>query len=191
MARLVAMALIVAVLPLAGATTATVAVGAPRTVLHYGDSLTVGTGVYLPSFLPGWSITESATVGRHTVDAPRELRSLSASLPHVLVISLGANDDPSSVAAFATEVRRIATTAGASRCVIWSTVVRPPYNGVSYEGYNRVLQRAARANANFRVFDWQALARAHPQWFGSDGVHPTADGYRARAAALARLVKSC
>jgi lysophospholipase L1-like esterase len=119
------------------------------------------------------------------------VRSLSSSLPRVLVISLGTNDDPSAVAAFAADVRRIAATAGRSRCVIWSTVVRPPYNGISYEGYNGVLRRAAVRYANFRIFDWQALAKAHPIWFGSDGVHPTAAGYRARAAALATLVKSC
>ena len=51
-------------------------------------------------------------------------------------------------------------------------VVRPPYNGVSYNGYNRVLRRASDEVPNFRVFDWQALARTHPGWFGSDGVHP-------------------
>ena len=54
-----------------------------------------------------------------------------------------------------------------------------------------MLRRAAISYRNFRVFDWQALAKAHPQWFGSDGVHPTAAGYRVRAAALARLIKTC
>lgn len=165
--------------------------GALRTVLHYGDSLTVGTGIYLPSFLPGWSINESASISRHADEGPAAVRSLSSSLPRVLVISLGANDDPGAVEAFAADVRRIATTAGRGRCVIWSTVVRPPYNGVSYEGYNRVLRRAPMRYANFHVFDWQALARKHPRWFGSDAVHPSLDGYRARAAALAKLVKSC
>lgn len=163
----------------------------PRTVLHYGDSLTVGTGAYLPLFLPGWSIRESAGINRHADEGPADVRSLSSSLPRVLVISLGANDDPGAVEKFAADVRRIATTAGRNRCVIWSTVVRPPYNGVSYEGYNRVLRSAPARFANFHVFDWQALARKHPRWFGSDAVHPGPDGYRARAAALARLIRSC
>jgi lysophospholipase L1-like esterase len=35
------------------------------------------------------------------------------------------------------------------------------------------------------------MARAHPSWFGRDGVHPTMSGYRARAAATARLVQRC
>jgi lysophospholipase L1-like esterase len=167
------------------------AVASPRTLLNYGDSLTVGTGWYLSSFLPGWSITESGRVGRHTGEGPDAVRSLSSSLPRVLVISLGTNDDPSAVATFATDVRRVEDAAGPDRCVIWATVARPPSNGVSYEGYNRVLKEAARRYENFRLFDWQALARAHPEWFGSDGVHPSARGYRARAAALAGLVRSC
>jgi lysophospholipase L1-like esterase len=163
----------------------------PRTVLHYGDSLTVGTGAYLSSFLPGWSITESGRVGRHAAEGPRAVTSLDSSLPRVLVISLGTNDDPTAVAAFAGVVRRIEAAAGRTRCVIWSTVARPPYNGVAYDGYNRVLKQTAATYANFLIFDWQALSRLHPEWFGSDGVHPSADGYRARAAAIARLVKSC
>jgi lysophospholipase L1-like esterase len=191
MGRLTVLALTAAALSLGVAQPTRAASSAPRTVLHYGDSLTVGTGVYLSSFLPGWSIIESASISRHADEGPGAVRSLSSSLPRVLVISLGANDDPGAVAAFAADVRHIATTAGDGRCVIWSTVVRPPYNGVSYEGYNRVLRRTALKYANFRVFDWQALARTHPRWFGSDGVHPTAAGYRARAAAVARLVKSC
>ncbi len=48
-----------------------------------------------------------------------------------------------------------------------------------------------RAMPDLHVFDWQALARSNPQWFGPDGVHPNADGYRKRAAELARLVRSC
>ena len=191
MVRPTVLALAAATLSLAVAMPAPAAAGAPQTVLHYGDSLTVGTGLYLSSFLPGWSIIESASISRHADEGPGAMSSLSSTLPRVLVISLGANDDPGAVTAFAADVRRVAATAGRGRCVIWSTIVRPPYNGVSYEGYNRVLRRAAITFANFRVFDWQALARAHPGWFGSDGVHPTAAGYRARAAALAQLVKSC
>jgi lysophospholipase L1-like esterase len=35
------------------------------------------------------------------------------------------------------------------------------------------------------------MARRHPYWFGSDGVHPDATGYQARARALARNVRRC
>jgi lysophospholipase L1-like esterase len=191
MGRLTVLVLAAAAFSLAVALPTRAGSGSPRTVLHYGDSLTVGTGVYLSSFLPGWSITQSASISRHADEGPGAVRSLTSSLPRVLVISLGTNDDPGAVAAFASDVRRIATTAGRGRCVIWSTVLRPPYNGVSYEGYNRVLRRTAATFANFRVFDWQAFAKTHRRWLGRDGVHPTAEGYRARAAALAKLIKSC
>jgi lysophospholipase L1-like esterase len=191
MARLTALALVAAALSSVAAVSTQAASRGPHTVLHYGDSLTVGTAVYLPAFLRGWAIRESASVSRHTSEGPAGVRALGSSLPRVIVISLGANDDPSAVSRFAADVRRITAAAGARRCVIWSTIVRPPYDGVSYEGYNAVLRRAARSTSNLRVFDWDALARANPQWFGSDGVHPTAEGYRARAAGIARIVKAC
>ena len=163
----------------------------PRTVFHYGDSLTVGTALYLSRFLPGWTIRESASISRHVDEGPAAVRALGPALPRVLVISLGANDNPAAVSQFVTDIRRVVAAAGSRRCVIWSTVVRPPYNGVSYNGYNNALRREAKRLPNLIVFDWQALAKAHPGWFGSDGVHPTATGYRARAAAVAKLVKSC
>jgi lysophospholipase L1-like esterase len=162
---------------------------ATHTVLHYGDSLAVGTGLFLPGYLRGWTIHQRTSVSVHTYEGSRALASTA--LPHVVVISLGTNDDPGAVTAFARYVREVVRAAGPSRCVIWSTVVRPPYNGVSYDGYNNVLRRDARIYESFHVFDWQALARANPRWFGPDGVHPTMTGYRARAAALAKLIKAC
>ena len=36
---------------------------------------------------------------------------------------------------------------------------------------------------------WQ-LARAHPAWFGSDGVHPSIPGYKVRAKLLASFIRS-
>jgi lysophospholipase L1-like esterase len=162
---------------------------ANHTVLHYGDSLAVGTGLFLPHYLRGWTIRQSTSVSLHADEGSRALAS--SVLPRVIVISLGTNDDPGAVTAFGRDVREVIRAAGPSRCVIWSTVVRPPYNGVSYDGYNEVLRRAARGHESFHVFDWQALARANPRWFGSDGVHPSMAGYRARAAALARLIKAC
>lgn len=180
-----ALAALVVALP-AGA-----APGGSRNVLEYGDSLAIGTALYLPSYLPGWTLQESTSVSRHAADGPAAIRAWGASLPRVIAVSLGTNDDPGAVSSFSGYVREIVRSAGPGRCVIWATVVRPAYKGVSYEGYNAVLRRAARTYGNLRLLDWQAHARAHPRWFGADGVHPSATGYKARAAALARLIKSC
>lgn len=179
---------------LAACVWASVASAAPasgRTVLLYGDSLAVGTGRFLHGFLSGWSVQESVGVSRHTSEAPSDLRSYGEALPHVVVISLGANDSPSATSWFARQVRGVVRLAGPARCVIWSTVSRPPYEGVSYSGINETLRRLDRRYRNLHVFDWAQLAEEHPGWFGKDGVHPSMAGYRARAAAIAKLARNC
>jgi lysophospholipase L1-like esterase len=160
-----------------------------RTMLHYGDSLAVGTDLYLDRYLPDWTVRSSTDVSRHAADAPSALAALGPSLPRVVVLSVGTNDDPGAVSDFRRIVRRTVSLAGPSRCVVWATIVRPPYQGVPYSGYNRVLRTAAARHANLVVLDWAAMARTHPGWFGADGVHPSMTGYRARAAATARLVR--
>lgn len=162
-----------------------------RNVLSYGDSLSVGTDLFLGRYLHDWNVRSLTEISRHAGDVPGALRSFGPSLPRVIVVSAGTNDDPGRVSAFARIVRETLAIAGPSRCVVWSTIVRPPYQGVSYDGYNRVLRRIARHRRNLRVFDWVSMARAHASWFGPDGVHPTATGYRVRAAAIARLVERC
>ena len=162
-----------------------------RNVLSYGDSLSVGTDLFLGRYLRGWNLRSSASISRHADEVPEALRAYGRALPRVIVVSAGTNDDPGRVSGFARIVRRTLAIAGPSRCVVWSTIVRPPYAGVSYAGYNRALATIARHRGNLRVFDWVKMADAHRSWFGSDGVHPTATGYRARAAAIARLVRSC
>jgi lysophospholipase L1-like esterase len=162
-----------------------------RNVLSYGDSLSVGTDLFLGRYLRGWNVRSSASISRHADEVPDALRAYGRALPRVIVVSAGTNDDPGRVSGFARIVRRTLAIAGPSRCIVWSTIVRPPYQGVSYAGYNRALEAIAAVHGNLRVFDWAAMARAHPSWFGSDGVHPTMTGYRARAAATARLVQHC
>ena len=162
-----------------------------RTVLSYGDSLAVGTDLFLDGLLSGWRVRSQAVISRHASDVPPALRAFGASLPAVIVVSAGTNDDPGRVSGFARVVLETLAVAGPHRCVVWATIVRPPYRGVAYDGYNRALAAIARTHANLRVLDWAAMARAHPSWFGRDGVHPTMTGYRARAAATARLVRSC
>jgi len=166
---------------------------AARTIYVDGDSLSVGTGWYLSGFLPGWTLRGTVAVSRHAYQgvAAVEARAAEGLLEHVVVVDLGTNDDPSAVSTFKGYVLGVLHAAGASRCVIWSTINRPPYNGVSYDGYNGVLRALDRKYANLHVFDWARLAATHPQWFGSDGVHPNQAGYHARASGLAWIIKRC
>ena len=188
--RPVVLTLVLAVVCTAAAASGTAA-PPTRSLLNYGDSLAVGTGSFLEPYLSGWSVHDDARVGRHTDVAVGGLRSYGARLPHVVSVSLGANDAPARREWFKQQVLGVLEIAGESRCVIWSTVVRPPLRGVSYDGFNDVLRELDRESGGLRIFDWAALAAENPGWFRRDGVHPSAAGYRARAAGVARLAKAC
>jgi lysophospholipase L1-like esterase len=187
--RLAALALIA--LAVCGAANARVG-GATRHLYVDGDSIAYGTDLFLAKYLRGWTIAASVDVSRHTYQGVATIESMqrTGTLPYVVVVNLGTNDDPRAVRQFRSYVLRVTRAAGSERCVIWATIVRPPYAGVSYDGLNDVLFKVAARNTSFHVFDWRPLARAHPAWFGSDGVHPSIPGYRVRAQLLASFIRS-
>jgi hypothetical protein len=158
--------------------------------LVVGDSLAEGTEAPLAQLLPSWRIQTSAFTGRHTDDGVSEIVGTSK-LPPVLVVSLGTNDDPSAVSSFGSSVEAVLQAAGPSRCVIWANIARPPYNGVSYAGYNRVLAQSSAANPNLIIVDWAGIVRSDPGVLASDGVHATPSGYQARAQAIAQAMQTC
>jgi lysophospholipase L1-like esterase len=167
------------------------AAGSARSVLDLGDSLSVGTEPYLRKRLQGFTIVEFHDVGLHAYDAAALVVARRASLPSVLVVSAGTNDDPRIVSTFVRSVSRVLAAAGSERCVVWPSIVRPPAVGATYDGLNRALARADSGHANLVVVDWVRMVRTHPGWLGADGVHVTRAGYRARAAAIAAAVTRC
>ena len=156
-----------------------------------GDSLAVGTKPYLPQELSGWRLTQSTAVSRHAFEGPDVMRAYGRSLPRVIHVSLGTNDDPRNTGSFRSSIRSIMAAAGPSRCVVWATIVRPAVAGASYTGYNQVLKAEAKARPNLRVFRWRALLSKHPEWLGPDGVHVTGVGYAARAREIAKKITAC
>jgi lysophospholipase L1-like esterase len=162
----------------------------PERVLVVGDSLAVGTRVPLEQALPGTRVETSAERGRTTAEGVAEIAARSP-LPAVLVVSLGTNDDPSAVEAYQGQVETVLRAAGPTACVVWPNIVRPPYGGVGYDGYNRALASLAAANPNLVVVDWVALTAANPRWMAPDGVHATPEGYAGRARAIADAVRNC
>jgi lysophospholipase L1-like esterase len=162
-----------------------------RSIYVDGDSIAYGTDLFLPGYLRGWTIRSAVDVSRHTYQGVASIEWLrqAGALPYVVLVNLGTNDDPRAVAQFRSYVERVVRAAGPERCVVWATIVRPPYAGVTYTGLNGVLLRTAARSASFHVFDWRPLARTHPAWFGSDGVHPSIQGYRVRAARLASFIR--
>jgi lysophospholipase L1-like esterase len=165
--------------------------GVAHHLLVNGDSLAVGTKPYLTRELRGWRVTQSTEVSRHAAEGAAVMRAYGASLPPVVHVSLGTNDDPRQVSSFRAAIREVMRVAGPERCVVWTNIVRPAVKGRGYGGYNRALAQESRARDNLRIVDWAALVRRHRGWLSGDGVHVTAEGYRGRARAVARTVRDC
>ncbi len=161
---------------------------ATRTVLDLGDSLSLGTDPYLRPYLRAYRVERHYDVGLHAYDAATIVTGRKPSLPEVLVVSAGTNDDPRIVSTFERAVSTILAAAGRARCVVWPTIARPPAVGTSYRGLNRALVRAATRHPNLVLVGWAWRVRLHPRWLAADGVHVSAEGYRARASAIADAV---
>jgi hypothetical protein len=175
----------------AGLVLAPTASAAERSLLVDGDSLAEGTRSYIPGELPGWRVKQSTSVSRHAYEGDDVMRRYGSRLPRVIHVSLGTNDDPGDVDGFREAIADVMSVAGSARCVVWANIVRPPYRGVSYRGYNRALADESAKRGNLRVLNWVRMVRGHPAWLADDGVHVSAAGYRARAKAVARAVGRC
>jgi NADH:ubiquinone oxidoreductase subunit len=162
-----------------------------RRLLVNGDSLAEGTRPYIPRELRRWSVTQSTAISRHASEGASVLRAYGRSLPRVVHVSLGTNDDPRQVSSFRAAIRAVMDMAGPRRCVVWTNIVRPPVAGASYAGYNHALAEESRGRENLRVVNWRRMVRENPQWLAGDGVHVSAEGYQARAHAIARSVRRC
>jgi lysophospholipase L1-like esterase len=163
---------------------------APHAIFDLGDSLSMGTDPYLRARLRGYRIQRKYDVGLHAYDAAEIVSRLGGSLPSVLVVSAGTNDDPREVSVFAESVSAVLASAGRARCVVWPTIVRPPISGFTYARLNQALARAAARRPNLVLVDWVGMVRRHPAWLRGDGVHASSAGYRARAKAIARAVRN-
>jgi lysophospholipase L1-like esterase len=124
-------------------------------------------------------------------EGPHILHGYGRHLPRVVFVNLGTNGDPRAVGTFVHSIRRIMRIAGPKRCVVWASIVRPPVAGASYQRLNRALAEQADRRRNLIMFRWVRLAHRHRSWFGPDHVHPTATGYRVRAKAMARDIRTC
>ena len=146
MLRIAAATFLAGVLGLLGAASrGDSAPAAQRALLLVGDSLSVGTGPYLRSQLRDYRIDRRHGIGLRTDAVAVIVEARRASLPPVLVVSAGTNDEPSPVSAFSRPLSRILAVSGRSRCVVWPTIARPPVARVTYDGLNGALAPPRRA----------------------------------------------
>jgi hypothetical protein len=110
----------------------------------------------------------------------------------VLAFSLFTNDGPGNLGALEAAVRRSVARQGRTGCAVWATIVRPPLNGVSYAGANRLLASLAREHPGRLILaDWARAVASHPEWLAGDGVHATPAGYAGRARLFADAARAC
>jgi alpha-beta hydrolase superfamily lysophospholipase len=161
---------------------------ASASVLVVGDSLVVGTAPYLRAQLSE-SVQSDGRIGRPSPEAVSVLRSRFSG-QRVVVFDAGVNDDPSRPGTLSRDLATVRGLVG-GRCLVVSTMSRPPYRGVSVDGLNQAVRSFAGSSSNVRLVDWRSAALSHPRLINSDGVHPTAAGYRLRAGLFASAIGQC
>ena len=151
-------------------------------MLNVGDSLAVGTGPELEQKLTGRSVTTIAAINRTSSQGLAALRAV-ATVPTTIVVELGTND--TDVDAFRANVRSILAIARTvSATVWWVNISRPLLDGTSASELNAVLTAEQASHDNLKIVDWNgAVAAGRGQL--ADGIHPSAAGYKARAALIA------
>jgi len=102
------------------------------------------------------------------------------------VIALGTNDTANvyvgSMVGLEARIERMMRVIG-DQPVMWITVKSlleaGAYSEANMRDWNRTVVEACAKYPNMRVFDWASLAE--DDWFISDGLHYTSEGYRHRA----------
>jgi hypothetical protein len=159
-------------------------------VLVVGDSLEVGTSPYLRGLLRGIPLEIDARTSRPSSDGVGIVRDRLEPGQAVVVFDLGTNDDPAQPAALAADLTAVRSIVG-DRCLVVATLNRPPYNGVSIDGLNRVVRDFAHSSPPVQLVDWRGAVLASPSLVGQDGVHATPAGYMARAQLIAQGIAGC
>ena len=180
--------------PAAAMATAPAAVGRKDTLL-LGDSLAVGAGQYLTRD-KRLTVTVNAVVGRPVTAGIAAISGNSGSsgvggdqgngepaaigtIPSNVVIDLGTNGIDNYAKNIATMMKLLA-----GRNTYWLTlhaVGSGPNRGQLATQGNTILAAATKKFPNLHLIDTAALIRSHPAYVGSDGVHLSAAGYKARA----------
>jgi peptidoglycan/LPS O-acetylase OafA/YrhL len=138
-----------------------------------GESVLLGAGGAVQRALGPGTVVD-AEIGRQPDDVLDALEGLrrAGRLDGVdtVVVQMGSNG-----LVGGREIDRLASlVAGVRRVVVITVRVDRPWQDPS----NAAFRDAAGRHPWLRLADWNALASAHPELLGPDGVHPTPDGVR-------------
>jgi acyl-CoA thioesterase-1 len=168
------------------------AAATPRpTLLVVGDSLSAGYGLEtgtgwvdllrkrLDADKPGWSVVNASISGDTTAGGLARLPALlSHDKPRVVIIELGGNDALRGLSLQQTQdnlSRMVALCKGAGARVLLVGMQIPPNYGPAYTArFAAVFPAVAKAQKVALVPFLLSGVVAHPDWFQSDNIHPTA-----------------
>jgi lysophospholipase L1-like esterase len=159
-------------------------------VLVIGDSLQVGTGPYLERELGAMPVEADVRESRGSAEGLEALRARLRPEHTVVVFDKGTNDDPSNPDAFYATLQAARAAAG-DRCLVVATLLRPPYNGITYDGLNAALERFASDTPQVELVDWRGVATSTPGILYDDGVHARPEGYALRGRLIADAIRGC
>jgi hypothetical protein len=181
-----------------------------RSVVHIGDSLSVG--LVSDAYIPDESAQLEAQYRRVGVtDVRLEISGARSVVEHLdgqlageqvarqvrrngfsgcWVVALGTNDAANvavgSGHGYSDRIDRMMAVIGDDP-VIWIEVKtlrdRGPYASPNMRRFNQALEKAHARYPELQVYDWSSTVVE--QWFASDGIHYTADGYAYRSALIA------
>ena len=170
-----------------------------------GDSVTLGTAPWLADDLAnsGWGpVRFHASVGTriaddrdfHALSTVRRWRAEGFVPPHV-IIGLGYNDvgfTELDVAKAKVLIERMLDELGPDTEVLWVNITH--FWTEWALAWNQALNEVAAVRPALVVYDWAAVASAHPEWIAGDNIHVTNAGYRQRSLLVAeaslRLVRA-
>lgn len=185
-----------------------------RSIAHVGDSLTwAATAQFAEQYARrGWTdVRIDARGGRGIatfmyidVTGIEAVRRIKASgFDGCWVMALGTNDTantdywvqaPDEQHAWRVNLIRSMMIELDGAPVVWvNTHLSEPdidYSAADAKAWNAALREVAFAYPNMKVFDWDSVAKDHPEWTVDDHVHDTPLGSAERARIVARAVTS-
>lgn len=146
-----------------------------------GDSVMLDVSGGLQQLFPGAVV--DGKVGRQAVEVLPVINQMKSSghLSDNVFLNIGTNGTVET-----DQLDDIMKAIGPKRQVYWTTAYVP--NRSWQNQVNDTLAAGAKKYKNLHIIDWYSLAKNHPGWFTSDGIHPNNTGVEHFAGLVANSI---
>lgn len=163
---------------------------AATSVTIIGDSLTTDAGAGTKLKQAFTDIQIDSEIGRPWSTGLTILNNLKNTglIKNIVVFALGTNQGDSQVNGVSQANIDSLLAAVPDKKIVLMTIYR---GDVSWDDQaNNLIRSAASSNPDIKIADWSTLASQHPEWFGSDGTHPSPTGYNELARIIQEAINS-